>query len=137
MSCPPPGGSASGCSACETRNSKAATDLLPGGHAFYGPIAVRRSASNCEWFQTQANKHRASLCLSALIPRRQHASMPLLVLGMSIAEPPAAFRAMHGRGIIARLIIRRDRLTQSLHIRALVFHFSTDASRRHSLLDRH
>ena len=35
--CPTPEDRAPGCSACETRNSKVATDLFPGGHAFYGP----------------------------------------------------------------------------------------------------
>jgi hypothetical protein len=41
------------------------------------------------------------LCLAALFFRqRQHTRMPLFVLGMSIAEPSAAFCAMHGRGTI-------------------------------------
>src|ERR1700758_1433892 len=40
--------------------------------------------------------------------------MPLFVLGMSIAEPCAALRAVDGRGIVARLIFSRYGLAQAL-----------------------
>jgi len=50
--------------------------------------------------------------------------MPILVLGVSIAEPPPALRAVDGRREIARLIVRRHSLTQALYVLTLVFHFS-------------
>jgi len=53
--------------------------------------------------------------LTALITRRQHARMPLFVLGMSIAEPSPALPAVNGCWIIARLIVGRDCLAQALH----------------------
>jgi hypothetical protein len=42
--------------------------------------------------------------------------MPLIVFGMSIAKPPAAFRAVYGRRIIARLVVRRHCLTQAVRM---------------------
>jgi hypothetical protein len=53
--------------------------------------------------------------------QRQHARMPLLVLGMAIAEPPAALRAMHCRWIIAWLVVGRNCLTQALRVLAVHF----------------
>jgi hypothetical protein len=54
------------------------------------------------------------LCLATLLSRRHCARMPLLVLGVAIAEPPTASGAMHCREIIARLIARRYSLTEAL-----------------------
>jgi hypothetical protein len=48
--------------------------------------------------------------------RREHAGMPLLVLGVGIAKPPLARHAMHGGGIIAGFQVRRDALTQTLEV---------------------
>src|SRR5882724_8780589 len=63
------------------------------------------------------------LCLAALFSRqRQHARMPL-VLGVGIAEPSAAFRAVHGRRMIARLVVRRHCLTRALRALDLDFLF--------------
>jgi hypothetical protein len=42
--------------------------------------------------------------LAAPVTTSQHTRMPLFVLGMSIAEPSVAFRAMHGRRKFARLV---------------------------------
>jgi len=59
--------------------------------------------------------------------------MPLFVLGVGIAEPPAARRAVHSRRMIARLIIGRHGLTQALQLLALVVLFShRHASGHHS-----
>ena len=49
--------------------------------------------------------------------------MPLLILGVGIAEPPPASRAVHRRRIIARLIVGRHALTQALEVRALRFFY--------------
>jgi len=46
--------------------------------------------------------------------------MPFFVFSVGIAEPPSARSAVHGRRIIARLIVRRHSLTQALHILATV-----------------
>ena len=74
-----------------------------------------------------------ALCLAALFSRRQHARMPLLILGVGIAEPPPARRAVHSRRMIARLIVRRHALTQALQFRPLrFFFFHRHASCRHS-----
>ena len=74
-----------------------------------------------------------ALCLTALFSRRQHAWMPSLVLGVGIAEPPPARRAVHRRRIIARLIVRRHALTQTLQVRAFRFlFFHRHTSCRHS-----
>jgi hypothetical protein len=54
------------------------------------------------------------LCLAALITRRQHARMPLLILGVGIAEPPPTRRAAYSRRVGAGRIARRDALTQPL-----------------------
>ena len=52
--------------------------------------------------------------------------MPLFVFGMSIAESSAAFRAVNGRRIIARLIVGRNCLTHALHVLGLLlFHRCT------------
>ena len=64
-----------------------------------------------------------ALCLATLFSMRQHARMPLLILGVGIAEPPLARRAGHHRRIIARLIVRRHALTQALQARSLCFFF--------------
>jgi len=42
--------------------------------------------------------------------------MPLFILGVRVAEPSAAFRAMHGGRIIARLIVGRHSLAQALQV---------------------
>jgi hypothetical protein len=42
--------------------------------------------------------------------------MPLFTLGMGIAKPSPARRTMHRGRIIARLIVRRYALTQSLQV---------------------
>jgi hypothetical protein len=44
--------------------------------------------------------------LTALITKRQHALMPLLVLGMGSAEPPPTRRAAYGRRVSADRIAR-------------------------------
>jgi hypothetical protein len=64
-----------------------------------------------------------ALCLTTLFSRRPHARMPLLILGVGIAEPPPARRAVHRRRIIARLIVGRHALTQALEVRALRFFY--------------
>ncbi len=55
-----------------------------------------------------------ALCLAALFARRQHARMPLLILGVGIAEPSSARHAVHNGRMIARLIVRRHALTHVL-----------------------
>ena len=57
---------------------------------------------------------RRLLCLAALITRRQHARMPLLILGVGITEPPPTRRAAYGRRVGARRIARRDTLAPPL-----------------------
>jgi hypothetical protein len=57
---------------------------------------------------------RRLLCLAALITSRQHARMPLLILGVGITEPPPTCRAAYGRRVGARRIARRDTLAQPL-----------------------
>jgi hypothetical protein len=42
-----------------------------------------------------------ALMLAALITWRQHARMPLLILGVGITEPPSTCRTAYGRGICA------------------------------------
>jgi hypothetical protein len=59
--------------------------------------------------------------------------MPLLILSVGIAEPPPARRAMHCRGIIARLIVTRHALTRAFQINSLSFFFvHRHTSCRHS-----
>jgi hypothetical protein len=64
------------------------------------------------------------LRLAARFFKRQHARMPPIILGVGIAEPPPARRAVYSRLIIARLIVRRHPLTQALQIPAFVLPFS-------------
>ena len=45
------------------------------------------------------------LRLAALFSRPQHAWMPLLILGMAVAEPPIARRTVHCGRISAQLIV--------------------------------
>jgi hypothetical protein len=75
------------------------------------------------------------------MPRRPllqgaHTRMPLLTLGVGIAEPLLADRAVHCRWITARLIGRRHPLTQATQVRALrVFFFHRHTSCRYSTRD--
>jgi hypothetical protein len=48
---------------------------------------------------------RRLLCLAALITRRQHARMPLLILGVGITKPPPTRRAVYGRWVRAGPIV--------------------------------
>ena len=66
---------------------------------------------------------RRLLCLAALITRRQHTRMPLLILGVGITEPLPTRRAAYGRRIVAGRIAKGDALAQPLQVRALIFLF--------------
>jgi hypothetical protein len=46
-------------------------------------------------------EHRWLLCLATLIASRQHARVPLFILGVGITEPPPTRRAMYGRRVSA------------------------------------
>jgi hypothetical protein len=123
VSCPTPEERVSGCSACEIRNSKAATDFSPRSCILGGLNRSQAFRSELRMISSQAKKVTRWATLTALINGRQHARMPLLVLGMSITEPPVAFRAMHGRRVITRLIASET----AWHKRPTsspVFHFS-------------
>jgi hypothetical protein len=50
--------------------------------------------------------------------------MPPLILSVGIAEPPRARRAVYGRRIVARFVVRRHPLAQAFQVLALVFRFS-------------
>ena len=63
------------------------------------------------------------LRFASFLSRRQCARMPLLVLGVAIAEPPTASGAMHCREIIARLIARRHCLTHAHQVFTSYFFF--------------
>src|ERR1700719_157362 len=66
---------------------------------------------------------RRLLCLAALITRRQHTRMPLLILGVGITEPLPTRRAAYGRRVVTGRIAKRDALAQPLQVRALIFLF--------------
>ena len=67
---------------------------------------------------------RRLLCLAALITRRQHTRMPLLILGVGITEPLPTRRAAYGRRVVAGRIAKGDALAQPLQS-ALSFSFSS------------
>jgi|HubBroStandDraft_4_1064222.scaffolds.fasta_scaffold514413_2 hypothetical protein len=50
------------------------------------------------------------LRFAALVSVRQCTRMPLVILGVSIAEPPTAPHTSYGRRIVARLIVSRHGL---------------------------
>ncbi len=91
------------------RHESLAVAMTHGGAATYGHVG---------------SIARKSMTLMPSRPLLQAAAwMPLIVLGARIAEPLPALRAVNSRRIIARLIVRRHSLTQSLQVLALVFLF--------------
>jgi hypothetical protein len=72
---------------------------------------------------------------AALFSGWQRAWMPLVILGMRIAEPFSTRVAMHRRRVIARLVVGRHSLTQALVVLFSFFHYRTPAAPFYLFMD--